>query len=170
MMNDIILEEFKKNALFRLDESLRMICIALGKIENDVLWKLPVENGITLGNQLLHSCGNMTQYIISSLGEQGDLRERDLEFVVDESKTLDDLIEKLKATVAASKETIENATQEQYIKIRMVQGFELSGVGVVLHAIEHFSYHTGQIAFWIKQLTREDLGFYNGKELNTNNS
>ena len=169
-MNENFLEEFKKNALFRLDESLRMICIALSKIEGEMLWKLPVANGITLGNQVLHSCGNMTQYIISSLGEQADLRERDLEFVVDESKTLDDLIQKLKATVDTSKRTIENATQQQYSKLRMVQGFELSGVGVVLHAVEHFSYHTGQIAFWVKQLTCEDLGFYDGKDLNTNNS
>ena len=59
-MKDIILEEFKKNALFRLDESLRMICIALSKIEEDDLWRLPVENGMSLGNQILHSCGNMT--------------------------------------------------------------------------------------------------------------
>tara|TARA_B100000768_G_scaffold144349_1_gene136870 strand:+ start:86 stop:595 length:510 start_codon:yes stop_codon:yes gene_type:complete len=169
-MNDLILEEFKKNALFRLDESLRMICIALGKIEDDVLWKLPFSNGIALGSQVLHSCGNMTQYIISSLGEQEDLRERDLEFVVDESKTLDHTIQKLKETVDTSKRTIENATQQQYIKVRMVQGFELSGVGLVLHAVEHFSYHTGQITFWVKQLTNEDLDFYDGKELNTNNS
>jgi uncharacterized damage-inducible protein DinB len=36
----------------------------------------------------------------------------------------------------------------------------LSGVGVVMHALEHLSYHVGQIAFWIKLLTKEDLGFY----------
>ena len=51
-----------------------------------------------------------------------------------------------------------------------MQGFELSGVGVVMHAVEHFSYHTGQIAFWVKQLTQEDLGFYDGMNLNTKNS
>ena len=169
-MKDIILEEFKKNALFRLDESLRMICIALSKIEEDDLWRLPVENGMSLGNQILHSCGNMTQYIISSLGIQEDLRKRDLEFVVDKSITLDDLLQKLKTTVEDSKRTIEKTTPEKFKEIRLVQGFELSGVGVVMHAVEHFSYHTGQIAFWVKQLTQEDLGFYDGMNLNTKNS
>ena len=51
---------------------------------------------MSLGNQILHSCGNMTQYIISSLGIQEDLRKRDLEFVVDKSISLDDLLQKLK--------------------------------------------------------------------------
>jgi uncharacterized damage-inducible protein DinB len=38
-------------------------------------------------------------------------------------------------------------------------------VGVVLHAVEHFSYHVGQIAFWIKLQTKEDLGFYDHHDL-----
>ena len=48
---------------------------------------------------------------------------------------------------------------------RKVQGFDLSGLGAVLHAVEHFSYHVGQVAFWIKQLTTEDLGFYADQDL-----
>ena len=47
-----------------------------------------------------------------------------------------------------------------------MQGFEFSGLGAVLHAVEHFSYHVGQIAFWVKQLCEEDLGFYRDHNLN----
>ena len=79
-MNDIILKEFKENAVFRLDESLRMITIAFSKIADDMLWKRPTEQGMALGNQILHSCGNMTQYICTSLAERVDERKRDLEF------------------------------------------------------------------------------------------
>ena len=80
------------------------------------------------------------------------------------------LLQKLKTTVEDSKRTVEKTTPEKFKEIRLVQGFELSGVGVVMHAIEHFSYHTGQIAFWVKQLTQEDLGFYDGMNLNTKNN
>jgi uncharacterized damage-inducible protein DinB len=50
--------------------------------------------------------------------------------------------------------------------MRKVQGFNLTGIGAVLHAVEHFSYHVGQVAFWVKQLTNSDLGFYDQQDLN----
>ncbi len=168
-MNDIILKEFKENAVFRLEESLRMITIAFSKITADMLWKRPTENGMALGNQILHSCGNMTQYICTSLGEQKDERKRDLEFSTHTGVTKEELLKQLEITIRTAQDTIRNATALQYETIREVQGFKLSGVGAVLHAVEHFSYHTGQIAFWVKQVTQEDLGFYDGIDLTQNN-
>ena len=168
-MNDIILKEFKENAVFRLEESLRMITIAFSKITEDMLWKRPTEQGMALGNQILHSCGNMTQYICTSLAVRVDERKRDLEFSTNTGLTKEELLKQLETTVRTAQDTIHNATSLQYEIVRGVQGFQFSGVGVVLHAVEHFSYHTGQIAFWVKQLTQEDLGFYAGMDLTQNN-
>ena len=168
-MNDIILKEFKENAVFRLDESLRMITIAFSKIADDMLWKHPTVMGMALGNQILHSCGNMTQYICTSLAERVDERKRDLEFSTNTGLTKEELLKQLETTVRTAQDSIHNASALQYETVREVQGFRLSGVGVVLHAVEHFSYHTGQIAFWVKQLTQEDLGFYAGVDLTQNN-
>ena len=168
-MNDIILKEFKENAVFRLDESLRMITIAFSKIADDMLWKHPTVMGMALGNQILHSCGNMTQYVCTSLAERVDERKRDLEFSTNTGLTKEELLKQLETTVRTAQDTIHNASALQYETVREVQGFRLSGVGVVLHAVEHFSYHTGQIAFWVKQLTQEDLGFYAGVDLTQNN-
>ena len=168
-MNDIILKEFKENAVFRLDESLRMITIAFSKIADDMLWKRPTEQGMALGNQILHSCGNMTQYVCTTLAERVDERKRDLEFCTNTGLTKEELLKQLETTVRTAQDSIHNASALQYETVREVQGFRLSGVGVVLHAVEHFSYHTGQIAFWVKQLTQEDLGFYAGVDLTQNN-
>ena len=167
-MNKIILKEFKENAIFRLEESLRMILIAFSKITEEMLWKQPTEGGMALGNQILHSCGNMTQYISASLGEQRDERKRDLEFSTNTGPR-EELLTLLTSTVQKAQDTIQNATLLQYETVREVQGFQLSGIGVVLHAVEHFSYHTGQIAFWVKQLIQDDLEFYAGVDLTQNN-
>ena len=169
-MNDIILLEFKKNASFRLEESLRMIRIAFSKVTDEMLWKRPTDEGMALGNQILHCCGNLTQYISTSLGEGVDERNRDIEFSTTEGFTKKELLKQLELTVQKAQATIQNATQKQYGTTRTVQGFSLSGVGVVLHGVEHFSYHTGQIAFWVKQLTQEDLGFYDGLDLTQKNN
>ena len=59
-----------------------MIQLAFAKIEEKHLWEFPFENGLSLGNQLLHICGNMTQYAIASLSELPDQREREKEFAI----------------------------------------------------------------------------------------
>lgn len=165
-MKDEILKEFKINAIYRLQENLRMVKIALEKVSDEQLWLLPVSNGMSLGNQLLHSTGNMKQYIVSSLGELPDKRNREKEFSIKikQSKTL--LINSLEDVVDQSVKVIESAAFPQFVRKRKVQSFIFSGTGVVLHAVEHFSYHTGQIAFWVKLLSGEDLDFYKGQNLN----
>ncbi len=165
MENDT-LKEFKKNACFRIEEGQRMIRIAFAKVQEEKLWELPGKNGMALGNQILHICGNMNQYVVSSLGAKPDNRKRDMEFSAKEGYNRVELLKKLDKTVSDSIKIIEAASELQYKKIYKVQGFELSGIGVVFHAVEHFSYHVGQIAFWVKQLTQSDLGFYKNFDLN----
>ena len=46
----------------------------------------------------------------------------------------------------------------------------MSGIGIAVHVCEHYSYHTGQIAFWTKILRSKDLGFYAGVDLNVKNA
>ena len=164
-MDNRLLDEFKQNAIFRLEEGQRMIHLAFAKIGEEQLWKIPVPKGLSLGNQLLHICGNMTQYAIASLSEHPDQREREKEFATKEGFTKAELLQRLDQTIAQAISSINQASATQYTQLRKVQGFELSGVGVVLHAVEHFSYHVGQIAFWIKLLTEEDLGFYADHDL-----
>ena len=111
----------------------------------------------------------MTQYVISSLGKQEDARDRDAEFDAVEGYSKEALLEKLVITVQEVKNTIQNASEEQLLKKRYVQGFHFSGMGCVIHAVEHYSYHTGQIAFWVKTILNSPLGFYDGLDLNTMN-
>ena len=168
-METQILNEFKIQSIFRLKEGYRMVVKALDFIDEKELWQLPVENGMSLGNQILHSCGNMRQYIISSLGNQIDSRKRDLEFKTKSQLEKKVLLKQLKETINASIQIINKTNEQEYLKIKKVQAFSFSGIGLVLHAVEHFSYHVGQIAFWVKFLTQKDLGFYNGIDLAKNN-
>lgn len=64
---------------------------------------------------------------------------------------------------------IENLDEPALIKSYSVQGFNLSGIGIIIHVTEHYSYHTGQIAFWIKILKNKGLGFYSNVDLNIKN-
>jgi uncharacterized damage-inducible protein DinB len=112
----------------------------------------------------------MTQYGIGSLGGHPDTRDRDAEFSVSGTHTKAQLLEKLEKVVLQVKEGIDTCNIEELLRIRNVQGFKMSGLGVVIHLVEHLSYHTGQIAFWTKILKNKNLGFYDGIDLNSKNS
>lgn len=161
--------EFLENSRYRLAESTRMIKISMESVEEENIWKKPNESSNSIGNQILHICGNMTQYIISSLGNQDDFRKRDKEFSTTAGYSKNDLILKLEDTIDKAKSILKSCNKEQLLKKREVQGFSLSGIGVVIHAVEHYSYHTGQIAFWTKLMANKDLGFYDGRDLNIKN-
>ncbi|MEP0134223.1 MAG: DinB family protein [Eudoraea sp.] len=168
-IEDDLVSEFLKNSSYRLDEGTRMIKISLDSISESDIWKKPNESSNSIGNQIAHICGNMTQYIIASLGERDDYRNRDEEFSMTGGFTKSQLIQKLEDTVKEAKIILKQCNKKQLIKIREVQGFKLSGIGIVIHAVEHYSYHTGQIAFWTKLMTNKDLGFFDGRDLNIKN-
>ena len=152
-----------------MDESLRMISVSLDKVSEEQLWQKPNASLNSIGNLVLHLCGNMTQYGIASLNEIEDKRQRDLEFSTHGGFTKLELLEQLKSTVHEVKNAFQSVSFERLTQVKQVQGFEFSGIGNIIHVVEHFSYHTGQIAFWVKLLKNEQLGFYDGHDLNTKN-
>lgn len=164
-----LVEELVRNALYRMDESTRMIKKSLAEISEGELWEKPNESLNSIANLILHLCGNIRQYIISSLGETEDIRNRDLEFSTSQSVSRSEILAELEDTVDNAKRVIFDSSLDQLLKTRAVQGFSLSGVGVIIHVVEHYSYHTGQIAFWVKQLKNKDLGFYDGVDLKIKN-
>ncbi|RMB57336.1 DUF1572 domain-containing protein [Dokdonia sinensis] len=159
-------EDFKSNVIYRLDENIRMVSIALSKVDDDETWVKQNLAINTLGNQLLHIIGNLKQYVISGLGGEADNRNREEEFNAEDGPTKDELLKQLLHLGQEVTSTIQNASEEDLLKKYKVQGFDLSGMGLVIHAVEHFSYHTGQIATLVKLVVNEPLGFYAGLDLN----
>ncbi len=162
-------EEVIEQAIFRLNENTPRIKKCLDELSEEEIWKRPNPSSNSVGNLILHLCGNITQYILSSLGGEEDVRDRNREFETTGGYTKAELFGKLSTTVGRAVEVLENLDEESLLKVRSVQGFRYSGVANIIHAVEHYSYHTGQIAFWTKLLKDKDLGFYDGVDLNVKN-
>ncbi len=160
--------EFVENICFRLEENYRMVAIALDQISEVQLWQKPNTSLNSIGNLILHLCGNLRQYGIASLQNVTDTRDRDREFAISEGSKAE-LLLRLQTTVEEVKTSIQNTSSQRLVKHTYVQGFDLSGIGNCIHLAEHFSYHTGQIAFWVKILNNQDLGYYSQIDLNIKN-
>ena len=159
----------KDNAALRMRDSIRMIEKSLSYFNDDEAWHKPNAELNSMANLLLHLSGNIKQYIISSMGKVQDSRQRDLEFSTYKGQIKEEVLQELKATVNKAIEVIENCDDTELLRNREVQGFMLDGVGIIIHVVEHLSYHTGQIAFWVKYCKEKDLGFYDGQDLNSLN-
>jgi len=162
-------DELIYQAIFRFNENTEKIEKCLRELNAEEIWKRPNKSSNSVGNLLLHLCGNITQYIISSLGEKEDKRNRDFEFTADGGYKKFTLFEKLRTTIQQAIEVLKDQSDKDLLKIRSVQGFNLSGTGIIIHVVEHYSYHTGQIVFWTKFLKDKDLGFYAGIDLDKKN-
>ncbi len=161
--------DFMDNAIYRMEESLRMIAKSTAILTEEELWKKPNDASNSIGTIVIHLKGNITQYILSGLGAKEDLRQRDLEFSVSYNYSAKELNQQLRKLLDEVKIVLHDLNANELTKTYYVQGFKLSGLGIILHVVEHLSYHTGQIAFWIKVMKNKDLGFYEGLDLNTKN-
>ena len=161
--------EFINQSILRINENTPRINKCMDQLSEKEIWRKPNSTSNSIGNLILHLCGNITQYIISSLGESKDNRERDQEFLSKGGFSKSELIQKLQTVVEKSTIILKETKKENLLKIYSVQGFELTGIGIIIHVVEHFSYHTGQIAFYTKLLKDKELGFYAGQELNAKN-
>ena len=161
--------EFIEQSILRMQENVPRINKCFSELSEKQVWQKPNDASNSIGNLILHLCGNITQYIISSLGGNADQRERDLEFSTRDGMTKNQLIDKLTKVVDQSVFIMSEIPELELMRKRKVQAFDLSGIGIIIHVVEHFSYHTGQIAFLTKQLINKDLGFYEDIDLNSTN-
>ncbi|MCI5080220.1 MAG: DUF1572 domain-containing protein [Saprospiraceae bacterium] len=157
--------ELIEQSIFRLRENILKIEKCLLEFRDDEIWQRPNEVSNSLGNQIVHLCGNVTQYIIAGLGEKDDNRQRDAEFEMEDGFSKMELLKKLNRVTEEASDIILQQTDESLLELREVQGFKLTGIGILIHVVEHFSYHTGQIVFWTKILRKRDMGFYDGMDL-----
>lgn len=168
-MKKSLAQEFKAQSIFRLEENPPRIKKCLDQLSEDEVWKKPNNSSNSIANLILHLCGNITQYIHSSLANTPDNRNRDLEFSITQAYSKAELFEKIDTVIKTAVKIIDDCDEATLLKLKSVQGFEFSGTGIIIHVVEHLSYHTGQIAFWTKYLKNQDLGFYEGMDLNVKN-
>jgi uncharacterized damage-inducible protein DinB len=156
----IMIDEFLNFSANKLEELSSRIETCLGQLSDEQVWARGKENENALGNLALHLCGNVRQWIISSIGGQPDLRRRDSEFAARGGISKAELQQRLHATVEEALAIIRGLPEEKLMERRTIQGYEVSVMEAIYHVVEHFSMHTGQIIFATKLLTSADLGFY----------
>lgn len=161
-----IISEVKR----RLRENMEKIHICLDRVTLDQIWYQPNASCLSIGNTLIHLNGNVRQYVIAGLFGNPDDRQRSAEFEPKDKLPLARIMKPLEVTMSEVNEHLDHISLENLNAVRSVQCFEESGAGILIHVVEHFSYHVGQIVYITKMFTDRPLGFYDNMDLEQKSS
>jgi len=170
---------FLRQARFRLhDDYLVKITRAIAELTDEQIWWRPNSASNSIGNLILHLCGNARQWIVSGVGGAADTRERAREFDTVEGIDRPALISRLEDTVRdvdtqmseLDRQLIADASDAALQRQCRPQGFDQTVLDAVFHVVEHFSYHTGQIVLLAKWHAGDRIRLYEDGRLNTTTS
>ena len=144
----------------RLEERfLPRLIDCLEQLSEEEIWWRPNEASNSVGNLVLHVCGNMRQWIISGLGGAADIRVRDREFSERGPVERNALKEELQRTVREACGVLARLKSDDLTRRYRIQEFDVDGYYAAAQVTEHVAYHLGQIIYVTKLKRAKDLGF-----------
>jgi uncharacterized damage-inducible protein DinB len=152
-----------KRRLFH--DSTPRIHRCLGQLTEEEIWFRPNAETVSVGNLVLHLLGNVRQNILSGLCGAPDHRRRQTEFDEPGPIPTPELLRRLDELMAEVDQALDRVDPQSLLTVRKVQGFDESGLSILVHVIEHFSYHVGQISYFVKSKKAVDLKYYEGVDL-----
>jgi hypothetical protein len=132
----------------------------LVRLTDDQIWSRGAPHENSIGNLILHLCGNVRQWIGAGVGGEQDIRDRDSEFSAQGGSTAADLISHLNQSVEHAVAIINAVTPERLRDQITPQGTRVSVLDAIYQVVGHFQQHAGQIIFATKIYAGEDLGLY----------
>jgi len=143
-----------------LEQALKRIEHCLKQLNDDQVWWRPDESQNSIGNLILHLCGNLRQWIVSGLGGAKDERNRPQEFSERGPVSKRELLASLKAVVRDSADALSKMTPEEWLRVRRIQGVDSTGLAAAFRAIPHFRGHTQEIIFRTRCLLGQKYEFF----------
>src|SRR2546423_1938268 len=159
-MSEIGQEFISRSRHHLIEDFLPKIERCLERLSDEQIWWRPNEQSNSIGNLLLHLSGNARQWIVCGVGGAADSRDRDAEFAQRSVLARGDLHSLLTRALAEVDATLAQFDSNQLLERRTIQGSDVTVLEAILHVVEHFSMHVGQILYITKLLTAHDLHFY----------
>jgi hypothetical protein len=137
-----------------LTSAMGKINHCLGQLTDEQVWRRSEPSFNSIGNLLLHLCGNVRQWLVAGLGGAADVRDRPAEFAERGPVPTEELLRRLENVVAEAKHVLTGLSARQLLEARRIQGFEVTGLAAIFDSVPHFRGHTQEIV----HMTRLHLG------------
>jgi hypothetical protein len=156
-MENVIAALFVNYSCRKLESMTDTLRICLGKLSDAQIWERHGAHENTVGNLVLHLCGNMRQWVIGGVGGAPDVRERDAEFCAEGGMDGEELMSRYSVTVDEALKIIAGTPASRLVEIIHPQGRTVSVLDAIYQVVGHVQQHVGQIILLTKQMTAADL-------------
>ena len=133
---------------------------SLDGLSPDDIWWRPNEASNSIGNLMLHLCGNVTQWIMGGVGRQEITRDRQREFDERDPLPAVELKRRMRTVLEEADRVMSALKPEDLLSRRAIQGYDVTSLEAIYHVVEHFGMHTGQIILLAKARLGRDLSLW----------
>jgi hypothetical protein len=141
-------------AAHELESALNRIKNCLTQLNDEQVWRRSQASLNSIGNLVLHLCGNLRQWIVSGLASASDVRNRPAEFAERGPIPKEELMRSHEGVVQEAKRILAAVDARQLAGVRRLQGFDVTGVAAIFDSVPQFRGHTQEIV----HMTRLQLG------------
>jgi hypothetical protein len=146
-------------AAHELGSALGRIKHCLGQLNDEQVWHRSQPGLNSIGNLVLHLCGNLRQWVVAGLGGAGDFRDRPAEFAERGPIQKEELLRRLETGVEEAKRILAGVDARQLTEARRIQGFDVTGLAAVFDSVPHFRGHTQEIVHMTRLLLGDAYKF-----------
>lgn len=151
---------FLAHSTKKLRQMSSEISACAAKLNEDQIWSRSAPHENSVGNLILHLCGNARQWIIAGVGGEKDIRDRDSEFAARGGQSTVQLTAHLNETFEQAISILTALRPERLVEEIHPQDRTLSVLEAIYQVVGHVQQHAGQIIFATKIYTGQDLGLY----------
>ena len=126
----------------------------LNQLSDEQIWWRAAPALNSIGNLVLHLCGNARQWLVVGLGGGQDVRDRPAEFAEQGPIPRAELLRRLETVVTEAGAVLRRQRAEELLCVRRIQGMDVTGLEALFDSVPHFRGHTQEIV----GMTRQQLG------------
>src|ERR1035437_2947807 len=127
-MSDSLHRNFLDYSAGKLRQHAGRIETCLSGLNEEQVWARGSDNQNAIGNLVLHLCGNVRQWIISSVGGEADVRQGAGGLAARSGVPVLELVEPLHSTVEEAAAVLNSVTAERLERPLVIQGYHVSGL------------------------------------------
>jgi hypothetical protein len=149
-----IAQSIGQAAADELADAVSKIKHCLSQVSDEQGWWRPKPSLNSIGNLILHLCGNLRQWIVCGVGGAPDSRDRPKEFSERGPIPKAELLQRLDEVVGRAQAALLGLSADHILEHRRIQATDQTVISAIFDSVPHFRGHTQEIVL----MTRLQLG------------